>query len=344
MRYAIADLGFGSSGKGLMAGYLAARRKPDVVVHAFGPNSGHTYISATGRKLVHRMLGIGVVSPSLKYHLIGPGAVVDLDVLFQEASHCLDLIGNARVLIHESAAILQPHHAEAESGLVKIGSTMKGTSAAMLEKIGRNPDSKILADHLRHGIEIRAADLNLPISVASRGQYREIIEGASVLQVEGSQGHSLGISTGFWPYVTARECSVNQLLSDCWIPPGLDEVVGCARTYPIRVANRLNGDGEMVGWSGPGYLDQDETTFESVGVEPELTTVTKLPRRVFTFSGEQISEAIWLSGCSSVALGFCNYCPEDLLSEIRSTIRKHAAIGWETWGPSDSDVRVGKVL
>lgn len=338
MKYAIIDLGFGSSGKGLLAGYLAKRRKPDVVVHAFGPNSGHTYISESGRKLIHRMVGLGVVSPNLKHHLIGPGAVVDLDILFAETFHCMDLMNGANIYIHENATILQDHHVITESSLVKIGSTMKGTSAAMIEKINRDESAKILAKHFKHSIGIRAADLDLPISVIGRNDYKNIVENAKVLQIEGCQGHSLGLSSGFWPHVTSRECSTNQLLSDCWLPPELDEVIGCARTYPIRVANRLDGEGKMIGWSGPCYPDQKEISFDSIGVEPEYTTVTKLPRRVFTFSEEQIAESIWLSGCTSVALCFSNYCSNSELSRIESIVNKYAKVKWKTWGPSDNHV------
>ena len=81
----ILDLQFGSTGKGLLAGYLAKMRSPDVVVTAWGPNAGHTYIDSDGRHFIHRMLANGIVSPNLKAVLIGPGSVIDLDALEQES-------------------------------------------------------------------------------------------------------------------------------------------------------------------------------------------------------------------------------------------------------------------
>ena len=47
--YMILDLQFGSTGKGLLAGFLAKSRQPDVVITAWGPNAGHTYIDENRR-------------------------------------------------------------------------------------------------------------------------------------------------------------------------------------------------------------------------------------------------------------------------------------------------------
>ena len=77
--YMILDLQFGSTGKGLLAGYLAKTKQPDVVVTAWGPNAGHTYIDEDGREYIHRMLANGIVSPKLKTVLIGPGSVLVID-------------------------------------------------------------------------------------------------------------------------------------------------------------------------------------------------------------------------------------------------------------------------
>ena len=62
----IVDLQFGSTGKGLLAGYLAETTKPDTVITAWAANAGHTYINADGRKFVHTMLANGIVSPNLR--------------------------------------------------------------------------------------------------------------------------------------------------------------------------------------------------------------------------------------------------------------------------------------
>ena len=107
--YAIIDLQFGSTGKGLLSGYLAKRMTPDAVVCAFGPNAGHTFIEADGTKWVHTMVPIGAVVPSVTQIFIGPGAVIDAPRMEQEinALPTRDTDG-PRILIHPHATVLMP--------------------------------------------------------------------------------------------------------------------------------------------------------------------------------------------------------------------------------------------
>ena len=117
-------------------------------------------------------------------------------------------------------------------------------------------------------------------------------------------------------------------------------VVGTARTFPIRVANRFDEQGQQVGYSGPCYDDQVEITFEDIGQKTELTTVTKLPRRIFTFSGQQIEEAIQYNGADGVFLNFVNYCRDE--AELRAVVdaihATGAAVRWIGLGPCYNDV------
>ena len=88
----VVDAQFGSTGKGLIAGYLAERDQPDVVMTAWSANAGHTYINAEGRKFVHCMLANGIVSPALTHVLVGPGSQMDWDLFLTEVRQCLDLL------------------------------------------------------------------------------------------------------------------------------------------------------------------------------------------------------------------------------------------------------------
>ncbi len=67
-------------------------------------------------------------------------------------------------------------------------------------------------------------------------------------------------------------------MSDTGVPMmnGSPTVHGTFRTFPIRVANRPEA-----GMERPSYHDSAEITFESIGQQQELTTVTKLPRRLY---------------------------------------------------------------
>ena len=116
----------------------------------------------------------------------------------------------------------------------------------------------------------------------------------------------------------------------------LSEVIGCARTFPIRVA----------GNSGGAYRDQLEISWADLGQEPELTTVTKKVRRVFTFSDQQIREAIWECQPTRIFLNFINYLKngkeiDDLVGRIDHIAKEEECAGRVTWagcGPKFSDV------
>lgn len=319
----VCDMQFGSTGKGLIAGYLAERDKPDTVVTAWSMNAGHTYIDRSGRKFVHCMLANGIVSPNLRRVLIGPGSQIGLTKLFEEILQCRDLLGGVQILIHEHACIIQDRHVLQEGGtMTAIGSTKKGCGAAMIEKILRNPKDRIIAKDFRARVDCFAEDHNIDIMVASGVTYASAMDKAQEVLVEGAQGYSLGINSGFYPYTTSRECTPAQILTDCAIPARwLTKIVGTMRTYPIRVANRFDEEGNMVGWSGPYYPDQKEITFDDLGQPIELTTVTRLPRRIFTFSQKQTSEAIRAIQPDEIFLNFVNYCKPDEFTQIFNTIR-----------------------
>jgi hypothetical protein len=86
------------------------------------------------------------------------------------------------------------------------------------------------------------------------------------------------------------------------------------RTYPIRVG----------GNSGPGYGDQYEIEWADIGVEPEITTVTKKERRVFTWSDAQYRQALVANQPDIVFLNFCNYLSPDWASGNDSAARMFA--------------------
>lgn len=336
----IVDLQFGSCGKGLLAGYLAEKNQPDTIVTAWAPNAGHTYIDDAGRKMVNIALPNGIVSKNLKRVLLGPGSVINPQQLMMEMEQYADLLAGVDVVIHENAAIVdEGHRAEEAAGMVGIGSTMKGVGAATIQKIRRMTNG---GDNTA-----RTKLMGTPLEgmVVSNFHYHAMVDAAEVLQIEGAQGYSLGINSGFYPYTTSRECTVAQVLSDCLIPLNMikhprAEIWGAARTFPIRVANRYK-DGHMIGWSGPCYPDQHELNWkEDLGMEPELTTVTKLPRRIFSFSLSQMQDAIRANGINRLFMNFMNYLNEEQAIEFMS---KLAANGMYPHlagvGPTKADVK-----
>lgn len=337
----IVDLQFGSTGKGLLAGYLAEKNRPDTVVTAWAANAGHTYIDSNGRKFVHTMLANGIVSKNLKSVLIGPGSIIDPDNLLKEINSCQDLLTKAKIYIHANAAVIQQRHRDEEAGpMTKIGSTKKGVGAAAIHRIRRDPNDMNIAS-----VALKDHPVLTVANIVTPQEYAQLLNESRVVQVEGAQGYSLSMYHGFYPYCTSRDVSTSQIMADCGIPYnfGNVQVYGTARTYPIRVANRYDEQGNQIGWSGPCYADQVETSFEAIGQTVELTTVTKLPRRIFTFSMQQIKEAVRINGCKEIFLNFVNYLPNDdavrdMIMEISS--KSGAKVKWIGKGPTFNDVEM----
>lgn len=307
----VQGLQFGSEGKGQICGLIANQWKPDTVVCANHPNAGHTYFDGFDKKFIHRTLPVAAVEKSVNHVLLGPGAVIDVPVLIDEIDRMAEAgrVSGKTFIVHPNAAVVFPHHREAEAKFVKIGSTMKGSAEAVIQKMRRDPNNKNTFSGVFNMLVDELTSAGTPYNIiCSATMYDEVINTSQRLLVEGAQGFSLGIHERFYPYGTSRDVSVHQVLADCRIPFGLPVYVhGVIRTYPIRVANRIAEDGTFLGTSGPCYPDQSEIKWSDLGREPELTTVTKLPRRIFTFSYKQLQEAIRVNGVHSLSLTFCDY-------------------------------------
>lgn len=345
----VVDLQFGSTGKGLLAAYLAVHNPYTAAVTANGPNAGHT--SYVGEDKIVRCIlpNSPCHNASIRDVFIAPGASFYVNTLLAELAD-MRKYSTATVLVHPHACIVDADHAQAEKALNAIGSTQKGTMEAVVGKLRRPTFGANVA-----GNSEALRDLgHLGLFVPTPDEWERRLKSHEYALVEGSQGFSLGLNSGFYPYVTSRECSVHQLASDCLIPRrAIRTVYGSCRTFPIRVANRFDEKGNQVGWSGPCYPDQRETTFEEIGVPTEYTTVTKLPRRVFTFSMRQVVGAVVRNGVDVLFLNFANYLDpdrawafakaRDLVGKIESAcfdarcgaIIEHSLIGL---GPRDSDV------
>ena len=361
----IVDTQFGSCGKGLFSGFLANRVNPDAIATGWGPNAGHTYITADGEKMVVIALPNGMVAPSVKRILIGPGSIINPAIFMKEMADHSKWLKGKDIMIHEHAAVVTDKHRVAEAGaMFKIGSTMKGVGEAVIQKIRRDPKNSNIASTLLRGTGLE------PLVVTTE-QYNTAVDLSPCVMVEGHQGFSLSMNQGFYPYTTSRDCTTTQVLTDCGLPFGKGTsrqntvVYGVCRTFPIRVANRFKVPGdptsEQIGWSGPCYFDQREMTWEEVGQPVEYTTVTKLPRRVFSFSQEQIRQAVRMNGIDRVFINFANYLADRqewnnsigkiteqlvnrvngdrLFSLINAIEQVGGKVRWLGWGPAHGDVQ-----
>lgn len=332
----IIDCQYGSTGKGLYAGYLAFKRKPSVIAFAPSPNAGHTLLLGE-HSFIHKMLPTGITSSALQTVCLGPGSLLDLDRLQVELAHLrgvLPRMHDLQVVVHRNAACVFDRHRKAESaGGTAPGSTRQGVGAAQIERIRRNPSESNLITQADHPV---LESLRLTTTQEMQQIYFE----ADRLQIESCQGYSLSIYHGDYPHCTSRDVTTASILSDTGVPwsRGLN-VYGTFRTYPIRVANRP-ADGEH---SGPCYPDSQEISFESIGQRQELTTVTKLPRRIFTWSQRQAIEACAQNHVTHAFLNFAQYPPTfDDLIDIWERLSECTNVTHLGFGPHLTDIhRVG---
>ena len=328
----VVDLGYGSTGKGACAFWLSRNRSYDTVISINGFQAGHTAVSKEGRKWVHLALPTGLYIK--KNVLIAPGAAFYPAQLALEIEGSKDLLSGKRIGIHECATVGKQWMADEEAsstGMQMTGSTKMGFGAAQAAKARRRPD--VIA---RDSMELLEQH-GLAQYVVTHQQYLDILRDSESILLESSQGYSLSLNAGMYPYCTSRDCTTSATLSATHIPPQwVRDVFGVARLYPIRVNNQQ-------GSSGPCYQDQEETSFGAIGQPVELTTVTKLPRRVFTFSMQQVLEAVQVNGVTDIVLSFADYNPP-LATELANTIDSavasnggEARVNYLTVGPSESD-------
>lgn len=327
---------WGSEGKGAIVGFLARRHPFTAVVAAFPPSTGHTFIDRSGRRVMNMQLPIGVVGHSISEIFIGPGALVEVAVMAREIEECAEYLVGKRILIHENAGVVLPEHSQREkdAGLTKIGSTVKGGMAAQIDRMRRDPNEMWVAKN-------RLIGTPLEKYVVDKFEYLARLSAHDDVLIEGSQGFSLSMYHGAYPYTTARDTTQYAVMSDCGIPWSWAkdiETIWTARTFPIRVNNR---DGS----SGPGYSDQSEVSFAQIGQEVELTTVTKLPRRIFTFSVDQMRHLVKQSGGkATVALMFCDYMGSsaNMLDLMRDIEREGISVKMACFGPNEDDIVDGR--
>lgn len=280
--HCVVDGQFGSTGKGALCAFLsqqmldAGRGGTNFAgsIYSGGPNSGHTFYFGDRRVVLKQLPTFSVyagLSGKIVPIYLSAGAIIDRDILKKEAEEYPSI----PIYVHPNASIVteEDRRMEEEGTIAAVAGTRSGTGFAQVRKIMRDP--KAIAGYSLGLIAHNVSILNHEFQPERHAYFMEV-----------SQGFSLGINSHFYPKVTSRECTVMQGLSDARIAPShLSRTYMAVRSFPIRVGNV---DGYS---SGNWYKDQHETSWDKIGVKPEITTVTQRVRRVATFSMIQFREA-----------------------------------------------------
>lgn len=290
---------YGSEGKGNIVGHIAPEYQ--LLVRVGGPNAGHqVYRDPTPEVYYHLPSGTGR-APNARL-LLGAGAVIYVPKLMQEIStHKVDV---NRLSIDPQAMIIEDLDRYIESGLLadKISSTAQGVGWASARKITG-----------RGGYESADTKMRLAKDVPELRPFiqdsQEILAAAYMdekkILLEGTQGTSLSMHHGKYPWVTSRDTTVAGCLADSGIPAKrVDKIIMVCRTYPIRVGGPSGDLGIEI-----TYEELAERSRIPIGElkSTEKTTTTKKQRRLAEFDWEQLKRSTQLNGPTDLALTFVDY-------------------------------------
>ena len=289
---------YGSEGKGAILRHIADQYGVHVRVGSY--NAGHTFYWH-GDKHVMQAIPCGWTNPNAKI-IIGRGAIVPIDGLLAEIAHIEKYYPDfkKRLYIDVEAGVLEDRFHKFEGGKdgwmnQKIGSTGEGCGAARVARMNRDADEFIRWGEIAkdYGLE-ECVCINTPGLIAD-----EQDKGVNGL-IEGTQGSGLSLLHSNWPYCTSIDTNAAGVISEVGIAPTrVTDVLMVCRSYPIRVA----------GNSGPMFR---ETTWEKLGVEPEITTVTKKTRRVAEWDDALFANSCLLNAPTEIALTFADYIDKDV--------------------------------
>ena len=300
---------YGSEGKGNIVGHLAPEYK--LLIRVGGPNAGHKVYADTEPETYFHLPSGTERAPNAKL-LLGAGAVIFPPKLLDEiAEHQIDA---NRLSIDSQAMIISDQDRINENVQLKsISSTAQGVGIATANKIlgrGDYADKKESRPQLAKDV----SELRPFIRDAQEIIADHLLKGDRIM-LEGTQGTSLSIHHGKYPFVTSRDTTVAGCLADAGIAPtNVRRVIMVCRTFPIRVG----------GPSGPMELevDYDELSDRS-GIpvaklkQTELTTTTKKQRRIAEFDWVQLKRSVQMNGPTDIALTFVDYIDKKNQSAYR---------------------------
>lgn len=280
---------YGSEGKGAAAEFwIQMLRGGGSKIAAFGensPNSGHTCSRGKTKNIPASSFFADVV-------VLGPDSVIDYNVLCQDLRAVQEVNPTVEVYIHEHAAWMTDEQKAEENGMWgnaspvhslkdRIGSTQSGSGKARHDKY-LNRDIRHVCGYAPWAKLLTAAGVRL----CNRQQFLHLVHymlSSYDWVFECSQGALLDCNWGIYPYVTSRTTLPQAAIERNGLGSFDWRYVGVYRTFPIRTG----------GNSGP--TGGDETSFDQIGVDNEIATVTKRIRRVFEFSPDDFKLSLQLT-------------------------------------------------
>jgi adenylosuccinate synthase len=320
---------WGDEGKGKLVDWLAPRAELVVRFHG-GNNAGHTLV-VDGEQTVLHVVPAGVLDPKT-VNLIGPGVVVDPDILLQELDALTErgvlrdpsrvrVSGRAHVILEWHRALDKAREENAKGRA--IGTTGRGIGPAYEDKVTRRGIR--VADlldpvGLREAIERLAEQKNFELTEYYRWEavdveqlVRRALEWGRRLEpyvdhtertleralrdgrnvlFEGAQGNFLDIDHGTYPYVTSSNCVAGAVCAGAGIGP----------TRIDRVLGITKAYTTRVG-GGPFPTEEEGERGEELRrLGSEFGATTGRPRRCGWLDAVMLREAVTVNGYTALAV------------------------------------------
>jgi len=297
----------GSEAKGKLAAWVATNGdvNPDAIFMTSSPNAGHT-LWIGDAKYVSYHLPVSCITTECPV-LLGPASVINLNNLAKEVNALG--IDPSRIHIHPRASLITSDHlaTEMDIGLSGLGSTLQGVGAARVTKMMRGHAGKVaLAEEsagFLQNLGFMLVDTTVELSAMR-------MNGLTVL-CEMTQGFDLDLEHGIHPtYCTSKMVNPAMAMAEAGVPPSwVGDVYGVFRPYPIRVNNRTGSSGPYYGATEISWAQVAKKCEYTGPMEDfaEITTTTKLPRRVFTWSSYRFDHFMRVCAPTVLCLQFANY-------------------------------------
>ncbi len=286
---------YGSEGKGNIVSFLAPEY--DYLVRVGSVNAGHQVFLDPIYKF--RQLPSGTLHNENAKIVLGPGTQIRLDVLKREIAECQ--VHFDRLHIDPSAMIIEKRDVDWEQKRLRdsIGSTAQGVGHSASRRVLRQSGVRLAQDipdlkpYLRPSLEV----------------YEEAYARGGRILLEGTQGTSLSLYHGPYPYVTSRDTTAAGCMAEAGIPPRMvRKVIMICRTYPIRVESPKGGTSGPMSQELNWRIISDRCGIDENDLkEAERTTTTDRQRRVGEFDWVQLRESTLLNAPTDLALSFVDY-------------------------------------
>ena len=283
--YVVVGTQWGDEGKGKIIDVLAP--KADYIVRfQGGNNAGHTVV-VNDEKFILQLLPSGIINSKGKC-IIGPGVVVDIEVLLKEINELEKRGKNLdNLFIDERAHLIMPYHIEIDKareearGENKIGTTQRGIGPCYIDKIARNgirTGDLLEMDRFKDKLEWNVKDKNdmlqrygketfelealyeKYVDLAQKIKHRiidavsevnEAVDNNKTVLFEGAQALMLDIDYGTYPYVTSSSPTAGGAAVGAGVSPRkIERVLGVMKAYTTRVGE------------GPFPTEEDNETGE----------------------------------------------------------------------------------